>query len=146
MDEQQVRQIVKTMMIESQYNLGGVVYHAHTGLDSPHVLYRNIENSPGYWCSVTATTGTTAVHIFGAKEGQFNAVITGMFLISNDTTAGNITLTNNGNTVATIAKGTSAGVLVGATSVANVNYSIPNSLTVVSSSVGNATVFVTFTS
>lgn len=98
----------------------------------------------GYFSVAQITNGTTPVNVIAATV-PFNATITGVYLISNDTTAGNITLADTAGTVATIAKGTSSGVMVGAVSLANTAITSGNTLTIVSSSAGNATVFVTFT-
>jgi hypothetical protein len=130
---------------DSQFSVVKVPFHAHTGINSPRIEYGNILNSPDYFCVATTTTGTTAVNVFGLAGAPFNAIITGVYLIARDTTAGNITIKNNTATVATIAKGTSSGVLVGAVSLANTTYYTQKPLTIVSSSAGNATVFITFT-
>lgn len=90
------------------------------------------------------TNGTTPVNVFAAAL-TFNLTVTGMYLISDDATAGNITLADTAGTIAVIAKGTVSGAMVGATSLANTPVSIGNTLTVVSSTAGNATVFVTYT-
>lgn len=93
----------------------------------------------------TDTNGTTAVSVFGSSGLSYDITITGVFLISKDTTAGNITVENPaGTTVCTIAKGTSAGALVGATSLSSATVSAGTNLVVDSSSAGNATVFITF--
>lgn len=98
----------------------------------------------GYFQVAKDTTNTTPVNVFGATV-PFACTITGVYVISKDTTAGNITVADTAGTVATIAKGTSAGVMVGATSLANTSVSAGNTLTIVSSSAGEATVFITFT-
>lgn len=93
----------------------------------------------------TDTNGTTAVSVFGSGGLSFPVTITGVYLISKDTTAGNITVENPAATVVcTIAKGTSAGALVGATSLASTTVAAGTNLVVDSSSAGNATVFITF--
>lgn len=90
------------------------------------------------------TTGTTAVNVFGSNGAPFALTIGGAFLISQDTTAGNITLKVNGNTVATIAKGTTSGAMVGAVSLSNTTVAAGDAVTVVSSSAGNAEVIITY--
>lgn len=96
---------------------------------------------------VTAVSnGTTAVSVFGASGLGYAIDITGVFLIARDTTATNITVEAPASTtVCTIAKGTSAGALVGATSLAN-NTGIPAGTDVVidGSGAGVAQVFITF--
>lgn len=98
----------------------------------------------GYFTVAKATNGTTPVNVIAATV-PFTCTITGVYLISEDTTAGNITLADTAGTVATIAKGTSSGAMVGATSLANTGVTSGNTLTIVSSSTGNAMVFITFT-
>jgi hypothetical protein len=80
------------------------------------------------------TNGTTPVLILPGVPVSIGAV----FLISNDTTAGTITVSNSAGTVCTIAKGTVAGAMVGAISLAN--SSAHTGLQIVSSSAGNARV------
>lgn len=96
---------------------------------------------------VTAdTNGTTAVSVFGASGLPYAINITGVFLISLDTTAGNITVEAPASTVVcTIAKGATAGALVGASTLAN-NTAIAAGTNIVvdSSSAGNAKVFITY--
>ena len=98
----------------------------------------------GYFTVAAATNGTTPVNVIAATV-PFNATITGVYLVSEDTTAGNITVADTAGTVATIAKGTVSGVMVGAASLANTAITSGNTLTIVSSSAGNARVFITFT-
>ena len=90
------------------------------------------------------TNGTTPVNVFGATV-PFGATVTGAYLVADDATAGNVTIASTAGTLATIAKGTTAGALVGATSIANPTIASGNTFTVVSSSAGNGTVFITFT-
>lgn len=96
---------------------------------------------------VTAVSdGTTAVSVFGASGLDYAIDITGVYLIARDTTATNITVEAPASTtVATIAKGTAAGALVGASSLAN-NTSIAAGTNVVidGSSTGVAQVFITY--
>jgi len=91
------------------------------------------------------TSGTTSVDVFGSNGAPIDSTITAVYLISKDTTAGNITLDVGGSTVATIAKGTTAGALVGASSLSNTTVSEDDAVTVVSSSAGDATVMIHFT-
>lgn len=98
----------------------------------------------GYFTVAKSTNGTTPVNVIAATV-PFTCTITGVYLISNDTTAGNITLADTAGTVATIAKGATAGAMVGAVSLANTAVTLGDTLTIVSSSAGNAEVFITFT-
>lgn len=151
-NEDQIRSIVKQELSKARYDVSSVPYHIHNNVDSPNVPYLNIADAPGFFCIATDTKGTTPVNLFNAKPPRafnnggapYNFTITGVFLISKDGTAGNLSLVNNGNTVATIAKGTVAGTMVGATSLANVSYTQGRKIQIVSSSTGNGTVFVTF--
>lgn len=94
---------------------------------------------------VATTNGTTAVSVFGASGPGYAITITGVYLISLDTTAGNITVENPASTVVvTIAKGASAGVLVGGVTLANTAVAATSNLIVDSSSAGNAQVYITY--
>lgn len=94
---------------------------------------------------VVDTNGTTAVNVFGANGAPFDGVITSVDLIALDTTAGNITPKVRGNTVVTIAKGTTSGVLVGGVTLANTSFNAGDSIQVVSSSAGNGRVRIHYT-
>lgn len=146
MNEEQVKKIVNGMLLESQRSVSRIPYHVHNDIDSPAVPYGNIDNLPSYFCVATNTNGSATVPVFGKRGPTFNLTITGMFLISKDTTAGNISAYNGTKTIATIAKGTTAGTLVGATSLSNSTVATGHTVNVASSSAGNSTVFLTFTS
>lgn len=145
MNEAQIRSIVNSILSQNQYSVAKTSAHEHNGIDSARVQFSNLSNAPAYFCVAKTTTGTTAVNIFGTGGANFSFTITGVFLISNDTTAGNISIYNSSATVATIAKGTTAGAMVGATSLSNTTYSKGSSFTGLSTSSGNATLFITFT-
>lgn len=92
-----------------------------------------------------STNGTTAVNVFGSKGAPFDLIITGFFVGAKDTTAGNITLANAGATVAQVAKGTTAGVMVFEdTALANTTVRAGAAVTIVSSSAGNTQAFITY--
>lgn len=93
----------------------------------------------------TPTNGTTPVNIFDANGAPCAMTIVGVFVVSRDTTAGNITPKQGANTVCTIAKGTSTGVAVGGATLSNTVYAKGDVATVVSSSAGNADVFISWT-
>lgn len=96
--------------------------------------------------ATAVSNGTTAVSVFGASGLPYAINITGVYLIARDTTATNITVEAPASTtVCTIAKGTTAGALVGASSLAN-NTSIAAGTNVVvdGSSTGVAQVFITY--
>lgn len=94
---------------------------------------------------VTNTNGTTAVSVFGADGLPYSIVITGVFLVAQDATAGNITVEAPASTtVCTIAKGTTAGATIGATTLSNATVSANTNVVVDSSSAGNGRVFITY--
>ena len=92
-----------------------------------------------------STNGTTPVNVFGKSGAPFRGTLTNFETSGLDTTAGNVILKVNGNTVATIAKGTVAGGTAGVPSaLANVNFNPGDSVTVVSSSAGNALCWIAY--
>lgn len=133
---------IKGVDYSSQYNLVPVPLHTHNGIDSPKIDIKNLQGLPSCGVFAVTTNGTNSVSVSRMQFIPFT--ITGMYLISNDTTAANITMSNGTNTVATIAKGTIAGALVGATSLSNTSHAAGDTISVVSSSTGNSTVFITF--
>jgi len=89
------------------------------------------------------TNAQTPVNVFGDVNG-FDGVITGIFVIAKDATAGDITIKTTAGTVATIAKGVTAGALVGAVALANTAIDDEGICTIESSSAGEATVIIMF--
>lgn len=98
-----------------------------------------------YNCVSVVTNGTTPVNVFGAGGAPCALTITEVLTNSQDTTAGNITVKQAANTVCTIAKSATAGVMVGAGALSNATYAASDVCTVVSSSAGNARVTIVFT-
>lgn len=91
------------------------------------------------------SNGTTAVSVFGSAGLPFAITITGVYLIARDTTATNITVEAPASTVvATIAKGVTAGALVGASSLANTLVPANTNVILDGSSTGVAQVFITY--
>lgn len=91
------------------------------------------------------SNGTTAVSVFGADGLPYAIEITGVYLIARDTTATNITVEAPASTVVcTIAKGTTAGALVGASSLSNTTVAANTNVVVDGSSTGVAQVFITY--
>lgn len=91
------------------------------------------------------SNGTTAVSVFGSAGLPYAITITGVYLIARDTTATNITVeAPAGTTVATIAKGTTAGAVVGASSLANTSVAANTNVVIDGSSTGIAQVFITY--
>lgn len=99
----------------------------------------------GYNMVKVATNGTTPVNIFGADGAPCALVITGIFIVSKDTTAGNIIVKRKTDVVSTTAKGTSSGAFVNGGTISNNTYAKGDVATVESSSEGNADVYITFT-
>jgi hypothetical protein len=96
--------------------------------------------------AVATTNGTTAVSVFGASGLAHAITITGVYLVALDTTASNITVENPaGTAVCTIAKGATAGALVGAVTLADTTVAAGTNLVVDSSGAGNARVYITYT-
>lgn len=94
--------------------------------------------------AVAQTNGTTNVSVFGSAGLTSDIVITGVFAIALDTTAGNITVVNGSDTVVTIAKGTTSGAVVGGVTLADTTVPAGTDLQVDSSSAGNARVYITY--
>lgn len=152
MDEEKYRQIAREeaerLLDENstvnQFALSQTSFHTHNGIDSQKIQWKSLLNAPNYFCVTVNTNGTTAVDVFASTGVPYPLTVTGVFVISKDTTAGNITLSRRTDTVCTIAKGATAGALVGATSVSNNTYNKGDACKVVSSSAGNVTVFIAF--
>ena len=98
----------------------------------------------GYFTVAVDTNSTTPVNVFGAGGAPVALTVKSVKVISKDTTAGDIILKQAANTVATIAKGTDAGAVIGAVSLANTSYTAADVCTVESSSAGEATVEIVF--
>lgn len=139
-DENQVRMIVQSMLKDAQYSVAKVPAHTHNRIDSLPVAQHDLTNTLGIVAA--DTSGTATIAVFTPENRPIQPTITGVFLISKDTTAGNVSIYNSGKTVATIVKGTTAGAFVGATSLSN-STSATN-VTVASDSAGSATVFLTY--
>ena len=102
-----------------------------------------IRNDEAVVSAVSA--GTTAVSVFGSTGLPFAITITGVYLISRDTTATNVTVEAPASTVvATIAKGTVAGVVIGASSLANTSVPANTEVIIDGSGAGVAQVFITY--
>src|SRR5574340_269000 len=93
---------------------------------------------------VIDTNGTTPVNIFDSAGASCGLKVTSIDTIAKDVTAGNIITKNGSQTVATVAKSTTSGAHVGATSLANATFTAGGQGTVESSSAGNATVIISF--
>lgn len=128
-----------------------------TSLSMPRHTHNNVDSlplDPKYFLKyatliapnviIVKTTGTSPVNVFPTGL-PFNLNYTAMLSIALDTTAGNISLLNGANTVATIAKGTVSGAVVGAISYSNILQKQGTPATVVSSSAGNSLVIIFYT-
>ena len=96
---------------------------------------------------VVSTNGTTKVKVFGTTNG-FAGTILSVKAIAQDTTGGFITLTKNDsgsevNIATSIVKGTTIGGVAG-TAMSATAFASTGTMTVVSSSAGNATVEIDF--
>lgn len=98
-----------------------------------------------YNAVIDTTSGTTAQNVFGSGGAPCALTITGVVTISKDTNAANITLKNGTNTVSTVAKGTSAGLVTGEDTLANTTVAAAATVTVESSATnGDAHVIIFF--
>lgn len=79
------------------------------------------------------TNGLTVVNVLGTTNG-ISGVIKAVYLISADTTAANITVTNGGLSVCVIVKGTVAGTMVGASTLTNTTIAAGGTMGIFSSS------------
>lgn len=113
-------------------------------IESGAIDYSNLASGATFTRTVDSN-GTTAVNVFTAGA-PVACTITGVTLVALDTTATNITVENPASTVVcTIAKGVTAGALVGATTLANTSVASGAVVVVDGSSTGNARVTITFT-
>jgi hypothetical protein len=94
----------------------------------------------GNRCIVVNTNGTTAVDVFGAGGAPEAMTIVHGETSALDTTDSNIILTNAGDTVFTIAKGTTDGATVGQSSLANTAVAKGAAVQIDGSTAGNAAV------
>ena len=99
----------------------------------------------GYFQIAVNTNSTTPVNVFGVGGAPCNLIVTSVVSIAKDTTASNIILKQAANTVVTIAKGATAGALVGGVTLSNATYTAADVCTVESSGAGESRVLITFT-
>jgi hypothetical protein len=104
-----------------------------------------LSTGKGYFVVNVSTNSTTPVDVFGIAGVPTDTLVTNVKITSKDTTASNIIVKTEGSTIATIAKGTAASVVLGATTIANGAIASGDSLTVESSGAGEAFVEITFT-
>ena len=89
------------------------------------------------------TNATTMVNVFGTASG-FEGTITGVWLVSLDATAGNITVSTPSGTVCTIAKGTVTGTAVHTATLSNTAITIAGSVSILSTANANARVYISY--
>lgn len=140
-----VQDMIDAEATSAQYGVRKVPFHVHNNLDSPQIPYGSLTQAPHFFTAVKNTTGTVNQNVFGTGGAPFPMTIVGVYLISLDATAGNVTVLRRADTVCTIAKGATAGAMVGATSLANTTYKTGDVCQVDCSSAGISTVFITFT-
>ena len=131
----------------STFAIGAIITDLSTGrqyINRGTVAAPKWFQSNQFFVTCTPTNGTTPVNIFDANGAPCALTITGVYVVARDTTAGNITPKQGANTVCTIAKGTVTGVAVGGASLSNTTYAAADVATVVSSTAGNADVFITW--
>lgn len=173
MDRNEVLQLINQKMEEKsregRYSVSNVPFHTHNNLDSPVLHFVDLGDTPhtyqsqtgdmllvnntatglsfftGQFSVAATTNGVTAVNVFTSAGAPYAMTVTAVFLIAQDATASNITLKQAANTVVTIAKGVTAGALVGGVSLTNTVYAKGDACTVVSSGTGNATVIIIYT-
>lgn len=114
------------------------------GIKASSLTGAMLTTGKGYFVVAVATNGTTPVNVFGAGGAPVALTIKSIKSVAQDTTAGNILTKNGSNTVATIAKGTTSGGVVGGVSLANASVSAGAVCTVESSSAGNSIVEIVF--
>lgn len=108
-------------------------------------------NGKGIMITAVSTASSAPVSFFGASAtdavGQY-FTITGIFVVAKDASTATITIAGTQGTVATIAKGATAGALVGATSLSNTALVPTDTFTIVSNGPnvgqGDAFVYITF--
>ena len=149
MTEQEIQQMIDNSIQKYDRSSLKVPRHTHNGVDSPQINPKDLLSYSYYIAPgviVVLTNGTAPQNIFGTNTvAPFNFKYTQILTVSTDTTAGNITVSNNGNTVSVIAKGSSVGNLAAAGAVSNQNQVQGTPATVVSSSAGNAFIIIFFT-
>lgn len=132
----------------SEYAVGALVLnvlngslYVNKGTSAAPVFVQNSGSGDQEFVVTKETNGTTAVSVFGSAGLPVAITITDVVLTSLDTTAGNVTVeAPAATTVCTIAKGASAAVVVGSTTLSNTAVAAGTNVVVDSSSAGNARV------
>lgn len=92
------------------------------------------------FCVVATTSSITPINVFDANGAPVNLDVTAVDVVALSTTAANITLMNGASTICTIAAGTTASIVTGASAYTWTAVAAGATFQVVSSSAGNATV------
>lgn len=109
-------------------------------IDRPFPLAPAIRNIVTLVCE---TSGTTAQNVIDASGSPVVGEIVSIVSLAQDATAANILIKNTNGTVSTIAKGTTAGAAVSATTLTTPNLAVGDLLTVESSATnGNSRVVI----
>jgi hypothetical protein len=145
MDENKINELIDARLFRTLYNVSKVPFHVHNNIDSPYVPFVNVLNAPNAFCAAKTTTGTTAVLVFGERGLPYDITVTGVFVVSHDTTAATVALYNSTAIVSAIPKGTVDRAMVGGTLTADAFIKAGNPISVLSGTSGNATMFFTFT-
>lgn len=140
MNPQQIQNLISQKIQEFTRSSLKLPRHTHNRVDSESL-------DPKYFLKYSTliapnmitviTNGTTSVNVF-SNGLPMNITYKAILSIALDGTAGTITFSNNGNTVTTIAKGTTLGAVIGGTSYTNTLQIQNTPATVVSSSTGNS--------
>jgi len=129
--------------VEQSQNAQAIVAGANTTFVPDQLGAVKVQSDEAIVSAVS--NGTTAVSVFGSAGLPFPITITGVYLIARDTTATNITVEAPASTVvSTIAKGTAAGAVVGASSLANTAVPANTDVILDGSGAGVAQVFITY--
>lgn len=70
MNEQQVRALIRQELKNSQYKVGGVPYHVHNGIDTPHISYGNVSGIPTATRSSSSLSSSIAARAYGTSSSS----------------------------------------------------------------------------
>lgn len=148
--EQLIEQKIQEALQKYNFSSLQSTRHTHNGVDSQKLQPKYFINYPTLIAPnfiLVTTNGTNPQNIFPSGLAPFGFTYNAILTISNDTTAANIIITNNGNNVTLIPKGTSQYNVQGNAGVGmtNLTQAQGTPATVVSSTTGNAFVIIFFT-
>jgi hypothetical protein len=119
--------------------------HTHDGINSKKISYLSLTNTPTpspLFITAVNTNGTTPVSV--SSIVPLNCTITGVFSYALDSTTGVMGVYNNGSVVVTFTKGTTSGAMAAGGQLYNTSHVANTPITVVSSTSGNSTIFITY--